>query len=59
MGSTEGKVLIIDFDGTNQQTLSPIVAGTQPMFDDNFEQLNTLAPATTGQSLTNTSMRVQ
>lgn len=59
MGSTEGKVLIIDFDGTNQQTLNPIVPGTQPMFDDNFEQLNTLAPATSGQSLTNTSMRVQ
>ena len=59
MGSTEGKVLIIDFDGTNQQTLNPIVAGTQPMFDDNFEQLNTLAPATAGQSLTSTSMLVQ
>lgn len=59
MGSADGKVLIIDFDGTNQQTLNPIVAGTIPMFDDNFEQLNTLAPATTGRALTNTSMRVQ
>jgi hypothetical protein len=28
------------------------------MFDDDFEQLNTLAPATAGQALTNTSMRV-
>lgn len=58
MGVTSGKVLIIDFDGTNQQTLSAIVTGTQPMFDDNFEQLNTLAPATSGQALTNTQMRV-
>lgn len=59
MGVTDGKVLIIDFDGTNQQTLSPIVVGTQPMFDDNFEQLNTLAPAESGQTLTNTLLRVQ
>jgi len=58
MGSTEGKALIIDFDGSNQQTLSPMVPGSQLMFDDNFEQLNTLAPAATGQALTSTSMRV-
>lgn len=58
MGSTLGKVLIIDFDGTNQQTLSPIVPSTPPMFSDNFEQLSTLAPATAGQALTSTSMRV-
>ncbi len=59
MGSTAGKVLIIDFDGTNQQTLSAIVPGTLPMFDDNYERLNTLAPATAGQALTSTSMRVE
>lgn len=59
MGTTGGKILIIDFDGTNQQTLSPIVPGTQPMFDGNFEQLNSLAPTATGQALTSTSMRVQ
>jgi hypothetical protein len=58
MGSTGSKVLIIDFDGTNQQTLSPMVPSTQPMFDDNYEQLNTLAPNGTGQALTNTAMRV-
>lgn len=58
MGSTQSKVLIIDFDGTNQQTLSPIVPGSLPMFNDNFEQLNTLAPATAGQALTSTAMRV-
>lgn len=58
MGSTGGKVLIIDFDGTNQQTLSPIVSGTQPMFNKNFEQLNTLAPTATGEALTGTAMRV-
>lgn len=59
MGTTGGNVLIIDFDGTNQQTLSAAVPGTQPMFNDSFEQLNTLAPAPAGQALTNTPMRVQ
>lgn len=58
MGTTAGQTLIIDFDGTNQQTLSPTVPGTQPMFNANFEQLNTVAPAPTGQALTSTSMRV-
>lgn len=58
MGVTNGKVLIIDFDGTNPQTLSAITAGTLPMFDDNFEQLNTLAPQGKGSALTNTSMRL-
>lgn len=58
MGGAAGKALIIDFDGSNQQSLSPIVPGTQLMFNNNFEQLNTLAPATTGQALTSTAMRV-
>lgn len=59
MGTTDGKVLIIDFDGTNQQTLSEIVPGTQPMFNDNYEVLNTLAPHGTGRALTTTAMRVE
>jgi len=59
MGVTDSKVLIIDFDGTNQQTLSAIAPGTIPMFDDNYEQLLTIAPEATGQALTNTLLRVQ
>lgn len=59
MGSAAGKATIIDFDGTNQQTLSPMVSGSQPMFNGNFEQLNTLAPSGAGQALTTTNMRVE
>lgn len=58
-GVTDGKVLIIDFDGTNQQTLSAITPGTLPMFNENYEQLNTLAPNAKKQTLTNTALRVQ
>lgn len=59
MGSAAGKATIIDFDGTNQQALSPMVPSTQPMFSSNFEQLNTFAPSGAGQALTSTAMRVE
>lgn len=61
MGITSGKVLIIDFDGTNQQTLSASYPDGVPMFNDNYEFLHTVAPSTTpGQaSLLTANMRVE
>src|SRR3989344_2843390 len=39
------KTLVLDYDGTNQQTLAPTAAGSLPFFDRNYTNLYTIAPS--------------
>jgi len=39
-----GRTVVFDYDGINQQTLLPSLAHTLPFFSDDYEQLFTLAP---------------
>lgn len=40
----DGKVVVFDYDGINQQSLVPLLAGTLPYFDRDYTRLYTLAP---------------
>lgn len=40
----DDKVVVFDYDGINQQSLVPIVAGTIPFFDRSYTRLYTIAP---------------
>lgn len=42
----DGKVVVFDFDGTNQQTLSPALTDTLPLFDRDYTGLYALSPST-------------
>lgn len=47
VSSTDNSVIIFDFDGINQQKLIPINNRTDAMFDRDYENIFTLAPAQT------------
>ncbi len=49
VGTTEGKVIVFDFDGTNLQLLSDVSAGSLPIFDREYDRLYTLAPSKVAQ----------
>jgi hypothetical protein len=40
------KAVVLDFDGTNEQTLSALADGTLPYFDQSYTSLYALAPST-------------
>ncbi len=45
--NSQGKMLVVDYDGTNLQTLSPNLPGLTPFFDRRFQLLYNLAPSVT------------
>ncbi len=62
LGSSGGKVIVWDFDGSNYQTLTAISQPTTPIFDEKYEGLYTISSsASTPKSfaLTRTELRVQ
>jgi hypothetical protein len=61
LASSNGKVIVFDFDGSNYQVLSGITAGTVPFFDKDYSNMYTIAPSISTknqQALTQTSLRV-
>jgi hypothetical protein len=51
---SDGKLVIFDYDGTNQQTLIPAASTYLPAFAPNYKFVYTFAPpATDGQTLLN------
>lgn len=61
-GVTKGKILVFDFNGINQQVLSPALPLTNAMFDRDYTGLYTVAPSVnvTGRyALTRTELRVE
>ncbi len=45
--NSAGKMVVVDFDGTNMQTLSANQPGLSPFFDRQYKLLYNIAPATT------------
>lgn len=54
--TSEGHVLIFDYDGTNRQLLSPASAAAQPLFTREYRRLFTLNGANV---FTSTNLRIQ
>lgn len=52
IGDSQGKVLVIDYDGTNQQLLTPTTMPEGAFFSGDYNHLLALAPAAKGGGLT-------
>lgn len=59
--NSQGKMVVVDFDGINLQTLSDNQAGLVPMFDREYKLLYTMAPSTSqagASALSRTNLQV-
>ncbi|MEO5627832.1 MAG: PEGA domain-containing protein [Candidatus Saccharimonadales bacterium] len=58
--NSQGKMVVVDYDGINLQTLSANQAGLLPMFDRQYKLLYTMAPSSTvgSQALSRTNLIV-
>ncbi len=59
--TSDGKMVVFDYDGINKQTLTNNVAGILPFFDREYRMLYNVAPAVSGKdpfSLTRTNMLI-
>lgn len=57
IGITNGSVLVMDFDGTNQQVLIPASSSQDIFFDKNLNQMLTITTANGGFTLQRTDLR--
>ena len=53
--NNNNKVVVIDYDGINQQTLVPIIPGSQAYFDRDYTRMYALAPTTNDPAKTSLS----
>lgn len=55
-----GKLTVFDYDGINQQTLTPNLPGMLPFFDRDYKLLYNIAPSSgTAAALTRTPLKIQ
>lgn len=62
ISSYKNKVLVFDFDGSNQNKLSPTLPSIAPMFDDKYENMYTISTSSSkkGQfSIIKTKLRIE
>ena len=53
--NNNNKVVVVDYDGINQQTLVPIIPGSRAYFDRDYTRMYALAPTTNDATKTSLS----
>ncbi len=57
IGLSNGSILVLDYDGTNQQVLTPAADAANLFFDKNYNQMLTIVPADSGVVLQRVDLR--